>query len=478
MSLSKSALIKIVSAIVGLAVAIIVSNITPPEGLTPKAMMGVGIFLCAIIFWMTEAIPDYMTSLLMCVAWAAFKVVPFGTAFAAYQTTSFWLILGALGIATAVGQSGLLGRIALIMMNRFPLTFKGQTMGLMLTGLIVSPLIPSGTTKTALMAPFAQAISDGLGYPRKSNGAAGLFGAMFVSIGCMHLVFLSGSFACYLILGLMPVDIQAQLSWGLWLRNASIWAVVVLVLSYIFIQFIYKPAQGDQKTMTTDVLKKQKEALGPLSRNEKIVIVVLVCSILLWITERMHGVSSTVVALCALGVLVITNVLSRSDFRSKITWDALIFIGGILCVASVFPAIGIDKWLSNQLGPIIVPLMQKNIYLFLVALAVCIYLLRFIVVSQTALITIFTVLLTPFAVNAGISPWIMGFTVFASVNVWNTKYMSATYLTAFYAVVASGGGNELITYKQAAKMSYAYSAISILGLLASVPFWKLFGMIG
>lgn len=198
---------------------------------------------------------------------------------------------------------------------------------------------------------------------------------------------------------------------------------------------------------------------------------VLVVSLLMWMTEKTHGIDAALVAIAALCILLAFDVFDRNDFRAGIGWDSVIFIGSIISLSTVLPALEIDKWMATMLGPSITPLLS-NVYLFVIAGAIMTYLIRFIIVSMTAAVSIFTVLLAPFAINSGINPWVTGFIVFASVQVFNIAYQNSGYLAAFYAT-----GGEMVSHRQMVKMSIAYMIISCVGLLTCVPVWRIMHLI-
>ena len=83
-----------IGGIAGIILGIIVSLINPPASLDTNAMIALGVFICAVTWWIVEVLPDYVTAILMCSAWVVFKVVPFTTAFAAFSGTTFWLLVG------------------------------------------------------------------------------------------------------------------------------------------------------------------------------------------------------------------------------------------------------------------------------------------------------------------------------------------------------------------------------------------------
>lgn len=461
---------KLIGGILGIVVGVYFAYLPAFPGLTVKAMWAIGIFLCAVVWWVADVFPDYVTCIFMCVAWAMFKVVPFTTAFSAFANTTFWLLVGALGIAVAVDKSGLLNRIALVVMSKFPLTFKGQTLALLVSGTLITPLIPSANAKIAVMAPLATAISDNMGYERKSRGAAGIFSAMFISLGCIHPLFISGSYVGYAVHGVLPKEIQAQMTWTNWFINALPWGLTLLVLGYLALILLYKPAENKQ--LSPGLIKEQIEALGPMKRSEKIAAFMLAATIILWMTEQWHGINSGLVAMTSMGILLGCNLFDRKSFRANIPWDAAIFMGANMNLAVVFPLLKIDKWIGDLMGSLIVPVMSQNILVFLAVVSILIYVIRYVLVAQIAVVMIFTILLTPFAVKAGINPWVMAFASYVAVNVWTVLYQNIQYITAFYLA----GNGELVRHKQMIKLSVAYMIISLIGILVSVPVWKLTGL--
>ncbi|MFH1079869.1 MAG: SLC13 family permease [Pseudomonadota bacterium] len=445
-----------------------VAFVTPPDGLTPQAMWALGIILWAVTCWIFEVAPDYVVAVAMCALWVLFKCVPFKTAFASFADQTWWLLLGALGMGAAVAKSGLLKRLSLWMMTIFPATFNGQVLALICGGTLIAPLIPSVTAKAAIMAPISMGISDAMGYARKSRGAGGLFAAMGLGFILTGPMFISASFIGFMVRGLLPADIQAQFNWTYWFLSGIVWSAVVMGLMYLAIRLLYTP--DEKGAFTVGDAASQLTDLGPMSRREKTTAAVLLAALVFWMTEPLHGINATVVALLGLVVLLACKVFDRPDFRSDMGWDSLIFIGGIINLGNVLPALKIDQWIVSIFSPLIAPLMS-NLYLFIVVLSLSIYAIRFILVSFTATTAIFTVVLVPFALQAGINPWVTGFLLYVSSNIWLAFYQNSTFLTAYYAV-----GGEMVTHRQIVPFSAAYCIVSIAASLLSVPFWQYLGL--
>lgn len=459
---------KLIGGLLGIICAVLISRAHPPAGLNFNSMMFLGTFVCAVIWWVVDLFPDYVTGLLMVLSWVILKVVPFATAFGAFSGENVWILIGALGMGVGAAESGLLGRIAMWVMSKFPATFKGMTTAMYVAGAVITPLIPSVTAKVAILAPFSKAVGDKMGFENESEGMGGLFAAMFASGGVLYPAFLSGSFLCYTVVGLMPKDVAAKITWMSWFSMTWVWFLVVLIVSYFALQMLYKPKTVIE--MDPNFVKNELAALGSMSRYEKVVALVIAGALLMWITERVHGISAAQVAIAALLLMLIFKVFERAKFKAGIGWDSIMFIGSILCLASVFPVVKADQWIAGMAGHYVSPLLS-NMYVFVIVFSLMIYALRFAVPSMTATIGIFTIFFVPLATAAHINPLIPGFLLLAATNLWVVPYQSTTFLTALYA------SRGMVKHRQLIKLSLAYMTINIIAMLASVPLWKLIGFI-
>lgn len=290
-----------------------IAFITPPDGLSPQTMKALGITVWAVGWWITQIVPEYVTGLLMCVFWAATKCVPFQTAFATFSTSGWWIMVGAFALGAVAGKTGLLKRISLCVLHLFPASFAGQVWGLIASGTVISPLIPSINAKATLSTPIALNISDELDMERKKAGACGLFGACYVGFVLAGHMFMSGSFTHYVLVGMLPPEYRG-VTWLDWLLWSLPWGLVMLVGMGLYIIWAYKPSKSVR--LTKDNVAEQIRNLGPLSREERITLWTLIITLLLWMTEAWHGISSGEVAVTAMCVLLMSKVMDRKDFKN------------------------------------------------------------------------------------------------------------------------------------------------------------------
>ncbi len=460
--------VKIAAGAAGVLAGLVIALLGPFEGLDASSMQGLGIVSTAIIWWVFSVFPEYITAILMCVCFVLLGLVEFETVFQSFSGTTWWLLVGAMGLGAAITKSGLLIRFAFQVMRLFPRTFSGQVLGQLATGVITAPFVPSMAAKMAMLAPISMAVSDAMGYERKSKAATGIFSAMFTGIFNMAPVFLSASAIGYFILGLLPAETQAQFSMQYWFICILPWGVVVSILNYLAIMRLYQPPE--ERQMPPAFIETRLNELGTLRGDEKLTAGITLMSLLLWATEPWHGIPPVLVALSSLGILWGLNIMDRDDFKDGIPWDSLVFIGTVLNLGLIFQSLRIDVWVIGVFQPILAD-FAGNIYLLILALSIVTYLVRFLIASQMAYISIFLVFLIPLAQQIHVNPWIFGIIIYCTVSPWTVLYQNPVYLVAYYA------SDEMASHSQAARLSLAFKVISVLGLWACVPLWHYLALI-
>lgn len=460
--------VRIAAGLAGVLTGLIIALLKPPHGLDSAAMQGLGIVITAIFWWVFSVFPEYVTAIFMGVFFVLLGLVDFATVFQSFSGATWWLLVGAMGLGAAITKSGLLIRFAFRVMRVFPRTFSGQVLGQLATGVITAPFVPSMAAKMAMLAPISMAVSDAIGYERKSKAATGIFSAMFTGISNMAPVFLSASAIGYFILGLLPAETRAQFSMQYWFICILPWALVVSVLNYLTIKWLYQPRE--EREIPSAFIQDRLNELGPLRVEERVTAVVTIACLLFWATEPWHGVPPVLVALGSLGVLSGLNIMDRNDFKNGIPWDSLVFIGVVLNLGLIFQSLHIDVWVIEIFQPVFA-IFAGNIYLLILALSMITYLVRFLIASQMAYISIFLVFLIPLAQQIHVNPWVFGIVIYCTVSPWTVIYQNPVYLVAYYAA------DEMASHPQAARLSLAFQVISVFGLWACVPLWHYLALI-
>ena len=144
MKLTKKSIIFSVCALVaGLAIGLCPP---PSEVLTGDSMRVLGILVGCIIMWAGNVVHECAVVLLMSALMAGLGHVPVATVFSAFSGSILWVLIAAFILGAAMKKSGLLRRVALLLLKVFPKNFAGTSIGLMAVGAVIGPpKIPSAS---------------------------------------------------------------------------------------------------------------------------------------------------------------------------------------------------------------------------------------------------------------------------------------------------------------------------------------------
>ena len=120
--------------------------------------------------------------------------------------------------------------------------------------------------------------------------------------------------------GLLPAKVQAQFGWLNWFLAILPWGIVVAVGSYSAILKMYAP--DSETSLSKDYITKELKQMGPVSPKEWITILIFGLSILLWATEKIHGIYSSIVAVSAMVALILANIITVDDFKKMCIRDS------------------------------------------------------------------------------------------------------------------------------------------------------------
>ena len=483
--------IKLGCAAAGALAAAVLIATCPIPGLSYQATAVLGILIMAIVWWITGVLPEFVTAVVMAVLFVVVAGISVGATFSTFASSTWWLLLSAFTLGVGMKTSGLMKRIALAIVRKFPRTFRCQVIAQLVAGTVLGPLIPSLAVKGAMLAPLAMNIGDELGYERQGKRATGLFAAMLVGIRTVAPTIVSASITGYALMATLPADVQEQFNMASWFVAALPWLVVVLVLNYFLIMGIYgrgeKAASGSETVGAPGNAQSLKQSsrggtnegdgkpipdgLGPLSVVEKRMLAIILVTVVLWATEPFHHVSAMAVGLSALVAMFVLKVIDVPAFKSGVNWTSLLFIGIALGLGSVFAEAGLNDWVMQTCGPAFQAL-AGNPYLLVLGIGVITVVLRFLIVSEVAYLNLLMAFLVPMAASVGVNPWVLGFSAYALVIAWFAKYQSPIYLAAFYAV-----DGKMAKHSELAKYCGVYLATCLVGLAVSVPYWQWMGLL-
>jgi anion transporter len=457
---------RVVGALAAIALPLVLWNVAPPSGLEPAGWRVVLLLVGAAIAWLTEPVPDFAVALALAAAWGATGLVTLAVAFSGFASSSWLLALGALALAAAMARTGLLFRIALLLLRAFPATATGQLFALLFGGVLITPLVPLSVARVAAIMPVASEIGQSLGYAPRSNGSARLAFAGLVGYWYFSSIFLTGLATNFFVVQLLSAADRARFSWIGWLGAAAPVGVLCLIGAAAALLVLFRPERAAARIQ--DATRRQQRILGPLSRGERIAMGAAGLLLAGLIAQPILNVEPAWLALLAL-VVVTAGALDRERFRAGIDWGFLMLFGALLGSGNVMQATHVDTWVAAGLVERTAGLGDPGIVL--IAIAAATILLRFILPSRPTMLLL-ALAVVPAAPQLGISPWLAGLVVLLAANIWILPYQGLEYLVAREATAG-----EAFDDRQGTRIGLALTAVRFVAIAASVPAWKLMGLL-
>ena len=313
----------------------------PPQ----NSAVVLGLLGFVVVLWVTEALPLFVTSLLIPVV-----LVFSGVAEAVEATTPFFnpiivLFFAGFLMAEAMQRSGLDHRVAVSITaraGRNAATLFGAMLGLT----AVLSMFMSNTAAAAVLIPIAVAVTAplddesfrkalvlGVAYAATIGGVGSAIGT---PANQLAIEFLEG-------FGGRSISFVEWFAFGL---------PMVLLLVPIMGVYLWKRSHirvdhhgfNDMRRVAHDEHRK----LGRPDRDQFIVLAVFLAVALGWLTQTLHGFHPGVVALAGAVALFILGRLRPEDL-GRISWPALITFGGGLTLGLFLVQTGTSDYLATRL---------------------------------------------------------------------------------------------------------------------------------
>ncbi|HTH21791.1 MAG TPA: SLC13 family permease, partial [Nitrososphaeraceae archaeon] len=273
---------KLIGLVLGPLLFFILLASPTPEGLPDKGKIVAGITIWLVIWWITEAISIYATSLLPLALFPITGVLSLRVVGAEYMSPIIILLLGMFLVVLALEKSGLQRKIAFGIMSIFGYSPKRIILGFMICTALISTVIMS-TTVAILIIPMALAILSSL----SNNGVK--FSKGFKVTLLLGIAFSSSIGSVTTLIASPPNLMYAEIvnelfaktiTFGNWSSVGAPLAITMLLISILFLTSKVRKEQMDE-TLIRKIIVTEKEKLGKITREQKASLIILLLVLIL-----------------------------------------------------------------------------------------------------------------------------------------------------------------------------------------------------
>lgn len=436
---------------------------------SPQALHLLAVIGIIVVMWVFSLVPDFVPAMFAMLAVVILGLAPPSVTMSGFASDSFFMALSIFGLSAVITVSGLSYRILLWMLKVGPAHKAWYSVTLFVSGFVLTPIVPTTNGRVAIAAPFLNELMDAFDKASARGEGPRLSASLLGGVSLMSAVFLSSKSVNFMIFGLLPEQEQARFQWLYWFYAASVCGLVLMILYGLGCWLLFR--NPSQPTISRAMIAEQMRILGPMRAAEWAGVVGLFVLMGSFLTASTHRIDVPWIALGILFALLMLGFLGKSDFRRQIDWNFLIFLGSFIGLIQAIKYVQLDKWLTKQLAWL-GPYMESNFVLFILMLAVAIFVIR-LVLPVNATVVIFVSLLMPTAINLGVNPWLIGFLVLllAEGFIW-------PYQTSYYVQLCSIARDDAGAASNRVLVLNALTfAMKIAAVYASMPFWRQLGIL-
>ncbi len=346
-----------------------------PAGMSPGAQKMAAVVFLMAIWWMCEALPIPVTSLLPIPLFPLLGIMSTSEAAAPYANQLIFLFMGGFIIALAMQRWNLHRRVAMNIVKIVGFSPKRLVFGFMSATAVLSAFV-SNTATTVMMLPIGLAIithvvneckREGLDTtidlpPEQFNFGLNLMLGIAYAASIGGISTLIGTPPNTVLAGYLQKTYGYEITYVGWLKVGVPLVVVMLPLCWLWLIRI-NPMKLERVPGGRDLINEELRKIGTMSPGERWTALVFGLTAIGWIFRKQFEflfpdptlvTDATFAMAGALILFVIPLNLKNRIFvmdwqwARKLPWGVLILFGGGLSMAEGFNSSGLAEWLGMQ----------------------------------------------------------------------------------------------------------------------------------
>ena len=358
--------------------------------LTVTQQRTIAIFAFAALMWIFEIVPNWVTSLMVIVislltisnksisfcmnTGDASQFVPMKTLMAAFADPVVMLFLGGFVLAIVAAKYGMDVTMARILLKPFGKKPKTVLLGVLIVISIFSMFMSNTATAAmflAFLAPVFASLPDS-----DARGKVGIALAIPIAANVGGIGTPIGTPPNATAVGNLESLAGISIGFGTWAVRMIPYVIVMILFAWVLLCFFY-PFKS--KEIVLEIKKDDHRK----TYKDYVAWITFGVTVILWMTEQLHGISSNIIALIPLCIYTATGVFGKDDIK-EINWEVLWLVAGGFALGYALDGTGLAKALvtSIDFGS------MSTIVVFIVAGLICYLLSNFISNSATAALLI------------------------------------------------------------------------------------------
>ncbi len=344
----------------GLLVFLLVLYLPPGAGLSAAAQAGAACFALALVWWVTEPFPTYVTSLVLMFLLLVTRTSAPKPIMDVLGMEVIWLNLLAFILASMLVKTRLARRMSLFLIVKFGRKAGQALLAFVIIQLALAPLIPATAARCVMTLPLMIVVANiyGSTEDHPTNFGKNLFLLNLAGISVLSSISMTGSSANLIAVGFIQSMGGHRLYYMDWMRAGAPIAITTMLVMWVLGRKAIFPVAANEAPSVAGglpLIEEQHRAMGPLSFAEKKGLAIFGVVLLLWVTDIFHmrwfGVEISAPFAALLGAVLVLfprwGILQWQE--ADIPWHLLIFSAGAYAGGLALDETGAAEWGVRQL---------------------------------------------------------------------------------------------------------------------------------
>ncbi|MGI3035042.1 SLC13 family permease [Vibrio diabolicus] len=344
----------LVCFLIPLGVLMMPIDAIPIDDLTLIQHRLLAIFLLAALLWVLEPVPVFATSILIIALELIMisdkglhlfrnppaghdlgELIAYTDIFSAFSSPIIILFMGGFALAIAASKYELDNNLARVLLKPFGTQPKFIMLGLMLITAVFSMFMSNTATTVMMLALLGPIVASA---PKGDLGIKAL-------VLCIPIAANTGGIATPI--GTPPNAIALQYLTGenaidflSWMTMGLPFVLIQLTVAWFLLQKLFPSSEPEMKLKLDGTFKKSWRAI--------VVYITFALTIVLWMTTKVHGMNTYVVAIIPLAVFTLTDIMGKEELK-LINWDVLWLVAGGIAIGIALDKTGLAEALAHAI---------------------------------------------------------------------------------------------------------------------------------
>ncbi|MBE0565745.1 MAG: DASS family sodium-coupled anion symporter [Krumholzibacteria bacterium] len=345
----------------GVAAFLVLYYLPTPSGLTTGGQVVIACFAAALVWWITEPIPTYLTSLVLMAMLVFCNGWPEDEVLGVLGFSVIWLNILAFILSSMLVKTNLAKRIALSLIVRFGRTSRWILLAFFVLNLVLAAFIPATAARAAILLPIILVVASIYGASNRNpnNFGRNLFLQNLQGINFCSSAYMTGSNANLIAVAFILSMGGSRVYYTDWLFAAMPVVLAAMLISWwLGPRLVFRIPREQQSPVVEGGIERMQQKLhemGPVTQGEKKAAAVFGLVIVLWITDKLHmevlgfEISAVMAAFIGAVIALAPRVGLLKWNEADIPWHLMLFSCGAYAGGLALNDTGAARWLVGSI---------------------------------------------------------------------------------------------------------------------------------